>query len=48
MRFLTAIRYVELNIKNKRIRMDCRYVAVPASRRTSRAGARQQLLDDRG
>jgi len=28
--------------------MDCRYVAVPASRRTSRAGARQQLLDDRG
>jgi len=25
--------------------MDCRYVAVPASRRTSRAGARQQLLD---
>jgi len=26
----------------------CRYVAVPASRRTSRAGARQQLLDDRG
>jgi len=24
--------------------MDCRYVAVPASRRTSRAGARQQLL----
>ena len=25
--------------------MDCRLVAVPASRRTSRAGARQQLLD---